>query len=202
MARSLWAWVQTCPDKGKAFLLCRSCCSRSVCVDGLSSPSSASGLAVVWRICHCDSSGLNMPENAMFRRDVGTTGKGTAVAGPASWAWRRLSSLVWADTRCRYCTPGLEILMWALSLLSQICVLQIRLKSILRHPLGCFKTLISSDVHSFSGQHLLVLHCSQGKEFLPNKTWHDPNLSSFSVKQFPLVWSLSIHVKSYSPSFL
>lgn len=50
-------------------------------------------------------------------------------------------------------------------------------------------------------QHPVVLHCSQDKEFLPNPTWHNPNLSSFCVKQFALVWSLYIHVKSYSPSF-
>lgn len=53
-----------------------------VCAHGLSSPSSASGLALVWRTCHWVSRGLYMPENALLRCDVG---KGTPAAGPDSW---------------------------------------------------------------------------------------------------------------------
>lgn len=56
-----------------------------VCADGLSSPSSASGVALVWRMCHWHSSGLYMPKNATLTHDVGIVGKGAPVAGPASW---------------------------------------------------------------------------------------------------------------------
>lgn len=145
-------------------------------------------------MCHWDSSAQYMPENALLRGDVGTAGSccRTSFLLPGG------GLAVWYGV----CTAGLEILMWAFSPPSQSCVLDVRLKSILGHPLGDFKAVLSNNVHSFSGQHVPVLHCSLGKEFLPNSTWCNPNLSSFSVKQFCLVWSLSMHVQSYSPSVL
>lgn len=64
-----------------------------VCADGLSSPSSASGLALVWRMCHWHSSGLYMPKNATLRGDVGIVDKGAPLQDQLPGAWRRLSCL-------------------------------------------------------------------------------------------------------------
>lgn len=128
MARSQWAWVQTCPDKGEAFLLCRSCRhwlqQGHVCANGLSSPSSTHGHALVWGMHHWASTAQWLSKMS-YLEVMWAHVAGGSYAGPVSLCQEetRLSAVTSHAVQMLHS----EILMWVLIQPCQTHVIEVRL---------------------------------------------------------------------------
>lgn len=100
----------------------------------------------------------------MLRGEVSIVGKGAPGAAPTSWCLEEAQLFGVSSYKGQMLHSWFGDPNGDLSLLSQICVLEVRVKSILGHPLGFLKTVLNNDVH--------------------NVLWSTSNAAALRVKNF------------------